>query len=101
MSISIIFWNKNYVTVSLYLANMDGSIGSTNKSQLNTIHGNGGGVSCPTIPPTTFPTCTIIDGMALIYNMEYNSVFPATMFDGVFYVSVQYDIHPGTDFGKV
>ena len=96
MSISINFWNKNYVTVSLYLANMDGSIGSTNTSQLNTIHESGGGVSCP-----TFPTCTIIDGMALIYNMEYNSVFPATMFDGVFYVSVQYDIHPGIDFGKV
>ena len=72
MSISINFWNKNYVTVSLYLANMDGSIGSTNKSQLNTIHENGGGVSCPTLPPTTFSTCTIIDGMALIYNMEYN-----------------------------
>ena len=50
---------------------MNGSIKSANKSQLNTIHEGGGCASCPTLPPTTFPTCTII---GLIYSMEYNSV---------------------------
>ena len=54
---------------SLSLANMDGSIRCTNKSQLNTIHESEEGISCPTLLPTTLPTYTIINGMKLIYSI--------------------------------
>ena len=53
---------------SLSLANLDGSIRCTNKSQLNTIHESEEGISCPTLLSTTLPTCTIINGMELICN---------------------------------
>ena len=54
---------------SLSLANMNGSIRCTNKSQLITIHESEEGISCPTLPPTTLPTYTIINGMELIYSI--------------------------------
>ena len=54
---------------SLSLANMNGSIRCINKSQLNTIHESEEGISCPTLPPTTLPTNTIINGMELIYSI--------------------------------
>ena len=48
---------------------MDGSMRNANKSKLSTILESGKGVSCPTLPPTDVPTCTLIDGMALIYSI--------------------------------
>ena len=53
----------------LSLATMDVSIRCTNKSQLNTIHESKEDISCPTLPPATLPTYTIINGMELIYSI--------------------------------
>ena len=54
---------------SLSLANMNGSIRCIHKSQLNTIHESEECISCPTLPPTTLPTYTLINGMELIYSI--------------------------------
>ena len=55
---------------SLSLADMNGSIRCIHhKSQLNTIHDSEEGISCPTLPPTTLPTYTLINGMELIYSI--------------------------------
>ena len=48
---------------------MNGSIRCIHKSQLNTIHDSEEGISCPTLPPTTLPTYTLINGMELIYSI--------------------------------
>ena len=44
-------------------------LSSLHKSQLNTIHESEEDISCPTLPPTTLPTYTIINGMELIYSV--------------------------------
>ena len=61
-SILINFWNMNYVTFHYLLKTWMAE---------SEVHDSGWCVSCSTLPPTTFPTCTIIE---LIYSMEYNLV---------------------------